>query len=86
MAFWNLQLPKDMNHGDWKTAAAFPNRYPALKAGTVVQAFDVLHNFYGVYLRCTAPDGTIYDLESYDFGIEGSKVIKAIKEAKGVYE
>lgn len=57
-----FRLRTDVSHGDWKTALVFPDRYPILKAGEVVEFVKEWSNFYGVWAEVNAANGSTYDI------------------------
>lgn len=56
-------LTEDVNHGDWKTVSVFPELYPTLKQGTLVEVIKEWTNFYGLWITVKAPSGQTYDVE-----------------------
>jgi hypothetical protein len=56
---------KPADHGDWKTAAVHPDRWPTLQVGTVVELVDEWINFYGRWLKVRTSSGTLYDIEPH---------------------
>lgn len=68
-----LECGEPAEHGDWKTAAAHPGRWPTLRAGTPVEVVSVWMNFYGVQVKVRAPNGEEYDLPQHVLEAKGAE-------------
>lgn len=59
-----ISFDRDVSHGDWKTASAFPERYPTIKKGTKVEVKGWMQNLYGVFVS-VEHKGSRYDIERH---------------------
>lgn len=55
-----------LDHGDWKTASVHPDRWPTIKAGTVVEEVGRWTNCYGQWVKIIGPNGEKYDVRPSD--------------------
>lgn len=57
---------KELQHGDWKTASVFPDRYKPVPASTEVEVVRTWINCYGKWVRVKGPNGSSYDVREED--------------------
>lgn len=55
-----------VNHGDWKTASVFPDRYKPIPENTEVKVIRTWSNCYGLWVRVEGPNGSHYDVREDD--------------------
>lgn len=63
-----IALTKNSGHGDYKSVCAFPDRWPLLQEGTVVEFVETWTNLIGDWARVQAPNGSIYDIKPHHLG------------------
>lgn len=51
-----------VTHGDWKTLAVFPDRWPIIPEETEVEFIKEWVNCYGNQATIKGPNGSIYDV------------------------
>ena len=62
---------RDLEHGDWKTTLARPDRYPAIKKGTECKFVKRWTNLYGAWVTILGPNGNEYDVREGDLWFGG---------------
>lgn len=58
-----LKLKKTGHHGNFKSVAVFPDRWPPIESGTEVTLVKVWANLYGIQVRVKGPNGNHYDID-----------------------
>lgn len=78
-----LMLLEDTEHGDWKTAIVFPNRWPMLKKGTIVFFQEIFVNCYGRYFTVLTKKGRSYDIPTTVLACAERPITKHHKRLRG---